>query len=62
MSIYEQCPILENDDFILRLFDFEDLYDLLKVYSDKHALPFLTVTIAMATIFIIQLKIACNKL
>ena len=40
MSIYEQCPILENDDFILRLFDFEDLYDLLKVYSDKLALPF----------------------
>ena len=40
MSIYEQCPILENDDFILRLFEFDDLYDLLKVYSDKLALPF----------------------
>ena len=40
MSVYEQCPILENDDFILRLFEFDDLYDLLKVYSDKLALPF----------------------
>ncbi len=40
MSIYEQCPILENDDFILRLFDFDDLEDLFKVYSDKLALPF----------------------
>ena len=40
MNIYEKCPILENENFILRLFQKEDCDDLLKVYSDKMALPF----------------------
>ena len=40
MNIYESCPVLENEKFILRLFQNEDCDDLLKVYSDKNALPF----------------------
>lgn len=40
MNIYEACPILEDGKFILRLVQREDCDDLLKVYSDKNALPF----------------------
>lgn len=40
MNIYETCPILESENFIIRLFLDEDCDDLLKVYSDKNALPF----------------------
>ena len=40
MNIYEACPTIENDRFLLRLFANEDCDDLLKIYSDKNALPF----------------------
>lgn len=40
MNIYEVCPVLESEKFIVRLFDNNDCDDLLKVYSDKNALPF----------------------
>ncbi len=40
MNIYENCPTLESEKFIIRLFLDEDCDDLLKVYSDKNALPF----------------------
>ena len=40
MNIYEECPTLENDRFLLRLATKEDCDDLLEVYSDKNALPF----------------------
>ncbi|MBR2950843.1 MAG: N-acetyltransferase [Lachnospiraceae bacterium] len=40
MNIYESCPTLENEKFIIRLFQDSDCDDLLKVYSDKNALPF----------------------
>ena len=40
MNIYESCPVLETEKFMLRLFQNEDCNDLLKVYSDKNALPF----------------------
>ena len=40
MNIYESCPALESEKFIIRLFRDEDCDDLLKVYSDKNALPF----------------------
>lgn len=40
MNIYEKCPILENDKFIIRLFQDDDCDDLLMVYSDKNALLF----------------------
>ena len=40
MNIYETCPVLESEKFIIRLFQDDDCDDLLKVYSDKNALPF----------------------
>ncbi|MBP3701900.1 MAG: GNAT family N-acetyltransferase [Lachnospiraceae bacterium] len=40
MNVYEMCPTLENDRFLLRLTTEEDCDDLLAVYSDKLALPF----------------------
>lgn len=40
MNIYEECPVLESEKFILRLTENEDCDELLKVYSDKNALPF----------------------
>ena len=40
MNIFANCPVLENDKFVLRLIQSEDCDDLLKVYSDKNALPF----------------------
>ena len=39
-SIFEYCPVIENERFILRLVSKEDAKDLLRVYSDKNALPF----------------------
>lgn len=40
MNIFKTCPTLESEKFILRLLKEEDCEDLLKVYSDKNALPF----------------------
>lgn len=40
MNIYETCPVLESEGFLLRLAGDGDRDDLLKVYSDKNALPF----------------------
>lgn len=40
MNIYETCPVLESWKFLLRLVENKDSDDLLKVYSDKNALPF----------------------
>lgn len=40
MNIYESCPVFEGENFLIRLFRKEDCDDLLKVYSDKNALPF----------------------
>lgn len=41
MSVYENCPILENENFIIRLMEMSDAEDLFKVYSDKLVLPFM---------------------
>lgn len=40
MVIYENCPVLENEHFRLRLTTEADCDALLEVYSDKNALPF----------------------
>lgn len=40
MDIYEKCPVLENDNFIVRLLEENDVDDLLSIYGDKYALPF----------------------
>ena len=39
-EVYEECPILENDKYLLRLVDISDAKDLLKVYSDEKAVPY----------------------
>ncbi len=40
MNIYENCPVLENERFLLRLVEDGDCEELQKVYSDVNALPF----------------------
>ncbi|MBQ4604215.1 MAG: N-acetyltransferase [Clostridia bacterium] len=37
MDVYKNCPIFENEYFILRYISADDCSDLLKVYSDKKA-------------------------
>lgn len=39
-NIYEESPILKNDKYMLRKTKLSDADELLKVYSDKNALPF----------------------
>lgn len=39
-NVYKSCPEFENHRFLLRLVQMNDADDLLKVYSDKNALPF----------------------
>lgn len=38
-NVYETCPILENEQFLLRRAEEKDAKDLVKVYGDKNALP-----------------------
>ncbi|WP_160688170.1 GNAT family N-acetyltransferase [Clostridium sp. C2-6-12] len=38
-SVYVNCPEFENERFKLRFISIEDCDDLLKVYSDKKAVP-----------------------
>lgn len=39
-GVYENCPLLENENYLLRLVSETDVSDLVEVYSDKNALPF----------------------
>ena len=39
-NVYEICPQFENEKYLLRLVREDDYKDLLKVYSDKKAVPF----------------------
>ena len=39
-NIFEQCPVLENERWLMRFVKEEDADDLLLVYGDKQALPF----------------------
>ncbi|QNM10155.1 GNAT family N-acetyltransferase [Wansuia hejianensis] len=39
-DVYKNCPIYENESFVLRMVRKADALDLLKVYSDKMAVPF----------------------
>lgn len=38
--VYEECPVLEDESFLLRLVDQSDVEDLLKVYGDKNTVPY----------------------
>ena len=39
-NVYKNCPQFENQKYLLRFVSEEDCKDLLKVYSDKKAVPF----------------------
>lgn len=39
MDVYEQIPIMESENFLLREIVAEDAKDLLKVYSDVNSVP-----------------------
>lgn len=39
-NVYTDCPVLENDRYLLRFATKEDSEDLLEVYGDKYSLPF----------------------
>ncbi len=39
MNVYEKCPVLENERFMLRFVSQKDVIDLLQVYSDKKSIP-----------------------
>lgn len=39
-NVYQSCPTFENGRFLLRFVRQADADDLMKVYSDKNALPF----------------------
>lgn len=39
-NVYKTCPHFENERYLLRLISQQDCVDLLKVYSDKQAVPF----------------------
>jgi hypothetical protein len=39
-DVYKNCPEYENEDYLVRMVCQEDKMDLLKVYSDKRAVPF----------------------
>lgn len=39
-SVYEICPLFENDKYLLRFSCLDDAKELVNVYGDKKALPF----------------------
>lgn len=39
MNVYEKCPVLENENFLLRFVEENYAQDLLSVYSDEKAVP-----------------------
>ncbi|MDP4147069.1 MAG: hypothetical protein Q8936_21780 [Bacillota bacterium] len=39
-DVYEMCPVLENEKYLLRLVNKEDAEDLFRVYSDEKAVPY----------------------
>lgn len=40
VDVYKNCHVYENDYYVLRIVNKEDKTELLKVYSDKKAVPF----------------------
>ena len=40
VDVYKNCPVYENDYYVLRIVNKEDKTELLKVYSDKKVVPF----------------------
>lgn len=40
IDVYKNCPVYEDEYYMLRMISKEDKTDLLKVYSDEKSLPF----------------------
>ena len=40
MNPYKNCPVYENENYLLRLVEMSDAQDLLLVYSDEKAVPY----------------------
>lgn len=40
MNPYKNCPVYENENYVLRLVEMSDAQDLLLVYSDEKAVPY----------------------
>ena len=40
MNPYKNCPVYENENYLLRLVEVSDAQDLLLVYSDEKAVPY----------------------
>lgn len=40
LNVYENVPIFENENLLLRMLSYDDMDSLYKVYSDKKAVPF----------------------
>jgi len=61
-DIYNKCPQFSTEVITLRLTSREDTEEMLKCYSDKKAVLFSMLIIAMETIFIILHWNVCNRL
>ena len=53
-NVFVKCPVIENKRYLLRLVEESDAKDLLKVYSDKKALPFFNIDNCNGTNFYLQ--------
>lgn len=45
IDVYEQIPVMESEKFLLRAIENGDAEHLLKVYSDKDAVPLFKQTV-----------------
>lgn len=56
IDVYEQIPVMESDKFLLREIEAADAEDLLKVYSDKDAVPLFNSDNCVNDFYFFQLK------
>ena len=60
-DVYENCPVFENDKYLLRFATLEDAEDLTDVYGDNVHCRFSTAIIVTEIIFTILTKRAWKK-
>lgn len=56
IDVYEQIPVMESEKFLLREIKDGDAEDLLRVYSDKDAVPLFNSDNCVNGFTILQLK------
>lgn len=52
-NVYENCPVIENEKYLIRLISIDDANDLQKVYGTKMRYLFSIATTVTGIIFII---------